>query len=137
MFTLFDLLEWLEALLDHRHEHYGEWFVLFSTEERFVELNITEHEVWAGAVTNYNLSHEQWLSETDNIKLGVLGWWLEGMDSAEPKYVRRWSLKTPTAEIVGHVLRVFTSIYLAADTELVEVMRGSFADGNVGWESTL
>ena len=50
----------------------GEYYMLFATEERYVELNISEHEVWAGAVTNYNLSEPEKLSEHDELKLGVL-----------------------------------------------------------------
>lgn len=134
MFTLFDLLDWFEDLLDDRHNHVGEWYMLFATEERYVELNITEDEIWAGAVTNYNLSADEHLSEMDELKLGVLGWVPEEIGSPEPKYVRRWPGDAPTSQIVAQILRAFTLIYLMPETELVEVVRGTFANGNVGWD---
>ncbi|HVT78946.1 MAG TPA: hypothetical protein VHD87_18030 [Acidimicrobiales bacterium] len=137
MFTLIDLLDWLEALLDHRDEHRGEWYMLFATDERYVELNITADEVWAGAVTNHNLSKEQWLSEVESIKMGLYGWALEAIDTPEPKYVRRWSSGAPTSLIASKILQVFTSIYLPKDADTVEVVRGTFAEGNVGWDSLL
>ena len=136
-FSLFDLLDWFEALLDHRGEHVDSWFMFFAGEERYVEMHITANEVWAGGVTNYNLSHEEWLAERDIIKLGVLGWALEAMDSPEPKYVRRWPAMAATSEITSQVMRVLTGIYLQPDADTVEVMRGSFASGAFGWESAL
>lgn len=134
MFTLFDLLDWFEDLLDDRANHLDEWYMLFATEERYVELNIAEHEVWAGAVTNRNLSADQHLSEMDVLKLGVLGWVPEELESPEPKFVRRWPANAPTSQIVAQILRAFTLIYLDPETELVEVVRGTFANGNIGWE---
>jgi hypothetical protein len=32
---------------------------------------------------------------------------------------------------------VFTSIYLPREVELIEVVRGTFAEGNVGWDTLL
>ncbi|HUR78797.1 MAG TPA: hypothetical protein VMZ22_12680 [Acidimicrobiales bacterium] len=136
-FSLVDLLEWFEALLDHRAAHVDSWFMFFATDERYVELHITSDEIWAGGVTNYNLAHDEWLAESDIIKLGVLGWPLEAMDSPEPKYVRRWTANAPRSEIVSDVLRVLTSIYLRPHAEVVEVMRGSFASGTFGWENAV
>ncbi|MEY2472384.1 MAG: hypothetical protein QOK28_1713 [Actinomycetota bacterium] len=135
MFNLIDLLDWLEALIEHRDEHRGEWYMFFATDERYVELNITADEVWAGAVTNHNLSKEQWLTEVESIKMGLYGWALEAIDTPEPKYVRRWPVGTPTAVIVSKILQVFTAVYLPRDTEVVEVVRGTFAEGNVDWDS--
>jgi hypothetical protein len=109
--------------------------MLFATDERYVELNITADEVWAGAVTNYNLAQDQWLSEVDAIKMGLYGFALEAIDTPEPKYVRRWGAGTPTGAITAKVLQVFTSIYLPEDTEMVEVVRGTFAEGTVEWDS--
>jgi hypothetical protein len=137
MFNLIDLLDWLEALLDHREEHRGEWYMLFATDERYVELNITADEVWAGAVTNYNLSNDQWLSEVDAIKMGLYGFALEAIDTPEPKYVRRWGAGTPTGAITAKVLQVFTSVYLPKDVDEVEVVRGTFAEGAVEWDTLL
>lgn len=136
MFTLGELLEWLEALLDHRHEHWGNWVVLCANDERYVEVHITEQEIWAGGVTNHNLSHEQWLTEFECIKMSLFGWPLEGLDTPEPKYVRRWPGSAPAAVVVSQVLQVFTTIYLGQDTEFVEVVRGTFAEDHVD-ESTL
>ncbi len=135
MFTLFDLLDWFEDLLDNRADHVGEWYMLFATEERYVELNITDDEVWAGAVTNYNLSQDEAITEMDEMKLGVLGWVPEEIGSPEPKYVRRWPASAPTSQIASQILRAFTLVYLEPHVELVEVVRGSFASGNVGWDS--
>jgi hypothetical protein len=137
MFNLVDLLDWLEALLDHRDEHRGEWYMLFATDERYVELNITADEVWAGGVTNYNLSKEQWLSEVDSIKMGLYGFALEAIDTPEPKYVRRWSSAAPTGLVAGKILQVFTAVYLPPETEEVEVVRGTFAEGTVEWDTLL
>ena len=137
MFNLVDLLDWLEALLDHREEHRGEWYMLFATDERYVELNITADEVWAGGVTNYNLSKEQWLSEVDSIKMGLYGFALEAIDTPEPKYVRRWSAAAPTGLVASKILQVFTAVYLPPETELVEVVRGTFAEGTVEWDTLL
>ena len=134
MFNLFDLLDWLEDILDDRQAYAGEYYMLFASEERYLELNIAEHEIWAGAVTNYNLSADENLTELDEIKLGVLGWQLEEIGSPEPKWVKRWEAKAPTSLISSQVLRAFTLIYLQADVEMVEVVRGTFANGSVGWE---
>jgi hypothetical protein len=136
-FNLSDLWDWLEALLDHRDEHRGEWYMLFATDERYLELNITADEVWAGAVTNYNLAKEQWLTEVESIKMGLHGFALEAIDTPEPKYVRRWAASAPTSAIVSKLLQVFTSIYLPRDVEMIEVVRGTFAEGNVGWDTLL
>lgn len=136
-FNLGDLWDWLEALLDHRDEHRGEWYMLFATDERYVELNITSDEVWAGAVTNYNLDKAQWLTEVESIKMGLHGFALEAIDTPEPKYVRRWAASAPTSVIVSKLLQVFTSIYLPRDADLIEVVRGTFAEGNVGWDTLL
>jgi hypothetical protein len=136
MFTLYELLEWLEALLDHRQEHCGQWVVLSATDERYIELHITEDEIWAGGITNCNLSREQWLAEVDCVKLVLCGWALEAIDTPEPKYVRRWSSVEPTQTIVSDVLRVFTMIYLGKNTRFVEVVRGKFADDHID-ETTL
>jgi len=111
--------------------------MLFASDERYVELNITADEVWAGAVTNYNLPKEQWLTEVDAIKMGLYGFALEAIDTPEPKYVRRWSTGTPTAVIATKVLQVFTAVYLPRDAELVEVVRGTFAEGSVEWDTLL
>jgi hypothetical protein len=137
MFNLFDLLDWLEDVLDDRKTYVGEYYMLFATEERYVELNISDHEIWAGAVTNYNLSNSEAMSELDEIKMGVLGWTLEEIGSPEPKWVRRWDMSAPTSAISSQLLRVFTLIYLGADTEMVEVVRGTFANGNVGWDNAI
>lgn len=137
MFNLFDLLDWIEDVLDDRATYTGEYYMLFATEERYVELNISEHEVWAGAVTNYNLSEPEKLSEHDELKLGVLGWRLEEIGSPEPKWVRRWPITASTSEISSQILRVFTLIYMGRDAELVEVVRGTFANGNVGWDNAV
>ena len=137
LFTLVDLLDWFEALLDHRSEHEGEWFILHATDERCIEVHITADEIWAGGVTNYNLPQEQWLTEFECIKMNLFGFALEALDSPEPKYVRRWAPFTPTANIVASVLRVFTSIYLDKETELVEVVRGKFVEDNVDWGNTV
>lgn len=137
MFTLLGLLEWLEAVLDHRDEHVNEYYILFASEERYVEINIADHEIWAGAVTNYNLHHEEWLTERDILRMGIFGWVLDAIDTEEPKYVRKWPKTASTAEVVSAVLRVFTSIYLAKDAEVVEVVRGTFESGNVGWDLLL
>jgi hypothetical protein len=134
MFNLIELLDWLEALLEHREEHRGEWFMFFATEERYVELNITADEVWAGAVTNHNLSKEQWLSDVESIKMGLYGWALEAIDTPEPKYVRRWPVHTSATIVAAKVLQVFTSIYLPRDIEEVEVVRGTFAEGQASWD---
>jgi hypothetical protein len=136
IFTLSELLDWLEALLNHRNEHRGEWFVICANDERYVELHITDEEIWAGGVTNYNLSREQWLTDFECRRMQLFGWALDAVDSEEPKYVRRWASIEPTTTVVSHVLRVFTSIYLGETTELVEVGRGTFADDHVD-ESTL
>jgi hypothetical protein len=137
LFNLADLLDWFEALLDHRSEHEGEWFVLHATDERFVEVHVTAEEIKAGGVSNYNLNQEQWLTEFECIKMNLFGWALEGLDTPEPQYVRRWAPFTPTATIVAGVLRVFTSIYLGRETDLIEVARGRFAEDNVGWENSI
>ena len=131
MFTLLELLEWLEALLQHREEHFGAWVVLSANDERYVELHITEQEIWAGGVTNHNLSQEQWLTEYDCIKMSLFGWALDALDTPEPKYVRRWPPTAPTTMIVPQVLQVFTSIYLGQNTEFVEVVRGTFTDEHI------
>jgi hypothetical protein len=136
VFTLSELLDWLEALLDHRAEHRGQWFVICANDERYVELHITEDEIWAGGVTNYNLSREQWLTDLECRRMQLFGWALDAVDSAEPKYVRTWPSTEPTTTVVSHVLRVFTSIYLGEKTDLVEVVRGTFADDHVD-ETTL
>jgi hypothetical protein len=136
MFTLYELLEWLEALLNHRNEHLGNWVVICASDERYVELHITEHEIWAGGVTNHNLSNEQWLTEFECIKLSLFGWTLEGLDTPEPKYVKRWRPIESTTAIVSQVLQVFTTIYLGKNTEFVEVVRGAFAEDQID-ESTL
>lgn len=137
MFTLLDLLDWLEALLQHRTEHYGEWFMLFATDERYVELHIVEDEIWTGGVTNRNLSREQWLTDVEAIKMNLFGWELDAAASAEPKFVRRWAASAPTHSVASNVLQVFTSIYLPGDVEVVDVVRGTFAGDNVAWENTL
>lgn len=136
-FNLADLLDWLEALLEHRNEHVGEWCMVFATDERYVELNITDEEIWGGAVTNCNLSPAEWLSDTDDMTMRLLGWPPEELDGPEPKYVRRWPGNAPTDQIVSQILRVFTLVYLDAEAEVVEVVRGSFADGLADWESQL
>lgn len=135
MFNLFDLLDWLEDVLDDRANYTDEYYMLFATDERYLELNITEKEIWAGAVTNYNLSANESLTELEEIKLGVLGWQLEEIGSPEPKWVKRWDAKAPTSLISSQVLRAFTLIYLDPEAEMVEVVRGTFANGNIGWDN--
>ena len=136
-FCLFDLLEWMERVLDNRSFHLDEWYMLFATEERYVGFTITEQEIWAGGVTNYNLSDDQKLTHADEMRLAVLGWTPEDIGSIEPNYVRRWSPDAPTEKIVSGVLRVFTSVYLPTNGEVVEVVRGTVAQGNVGWDSAV
>ena len=136
-FCLIDLLEWMENVLDNRPFHLDEWYMLFATEERYLGFTITEHEIWAGGVTNYNLSEDHKLTERDEIKLGVLGWVPEEIGSVEPNYVYRWAGDAPTAKIAAGILRVFTSVYLGENDEVIEVVRGTVAQGNVGWDTSV
>lgn len=123
-----NLLDWLERLFDKREFHRNEWFTLFAGDERYIEINFTETEVWVGAITNHNLSPAEWLSESDETLLHELRWWCEEVGSPEPQYVRRWPVAAPTKEIVGQVMRVLTSVYLRPNDDEVEVLRGVFLE---------
>jgi hypothetical protein len=125
-FTLGELVDWLEEWLEEREWHLDEYCLMFATEERYVEVSIGDDGVWAGAVTNHNLSEGEWISGSDESTLHKLGWVAEEVGGPEPKYVRRWSMDGLTADIVARVLQILTLVYLPADTDEVEVMRDTF-----------
>jgi len=125
-FTLGELVDWLEEWLDEREWHLDEYCLMFATEERYVEVSIGDRGVWAGAVTNHNLSEPEWITPTDEWTLHTLGWDAEEVGGPEPKYVRRWAMDAPTADIVAKVLQVLTVVYLPAEADEVEVMRDTF-----------
>ncbi|MBA2608316.1 MAG: hypothetical protein H0W70_11545 [Actinobacteria bacterium] len=132
-----DLLDWLEELFDNRAWHLDEWCLIFANEERYVELAISEHEIWAGAITNRNLTIEEWITDADEAKLRAFGWTLDEAESEEPKYVRRWVADAPTDNVVADVLQVFTSVYLGESTEVVEVLQGRFTGGHTDSDSAV
>ena len=112
---LSELLDWFETVLDARADHIGDRYTLFATDERFVEFHIDADELRVLGVTNYSLSHEQWLGERDVVKVAVMGWALDLPEDSEPRYVRRFGPDEPTQDIVTNVMRVFTSIYLKGE----------------------
>lgn len=134
-FSLFELVDWFEALLDDRDNHQEEFFQFFAGEERYVEISISVDGICASGLTNFNLSPWEWLTEQEELKLGVLGWVAEEVDTAEPKFVRRWAYDAPTSVVSTQFLQVLTAVYLAPQVRSVEVLRGSFSGGHVDWDT--
>ncbi len=128
VFHLFDLVAWFEDVLDDRVNYRGEWFTLFATQQRFIEVHVTANDIWVGAVTNYNLNLDERITPADELVLGVLGWDLEGLGGPAPKWVRSFDAATPTAVIAAAVLRAFTLVYLPDAVTEIAVGREMFVD---------